>query len=136
MTPTKRLMRERSSPGIRKSINNENFNQQMKFDDIYKSVERLGGIGSSRSLFRERDLSQASNRGRNQSPASQIGEKGKVRAIIKLDEIVKKPFDPITFKNFNKSPLVHSKQKSVFERKIDRVRGKELDGLKPLKRKV
>lgn len=51
-------MRERSSPGLRKpdsirsgSEANQPNKKDEKFDDIYSSVERLGGIGSSRSLI-------------------------------------------------------------------------------------
>ena len=54
-------MRERSSPGIRaldslRSASEANFlqnhaykNKDPRFDDIYQSVEKIGGIGSSRS---------------------------------------------------------------------------------------
>ena len=59
-SPGKGLMRERSSPGIRQSspmgkkltIKMKNsFIQQNdeRFNDIYSSVERMGGIGSSHS---------------------------------------------------------------------------------------
>ena len=48
---------------------------------MYKSVERLGGIGSSKSVLNlDRDLSQASHRERNQSVISN----GKVKAIPEI----------------------------------------------------
>lgn len=54
-TPSKRLMRERSSPGIRRDLSTEAGKEEMNldpnFNDIYKSVERLGGIGSSKSAL-------------------------------------------------------------------------------------
>lgn len=66
-TPSKRLMRERSSPGIRGSISystdggrgndaegrfsnlKEYQDEQKQFDFIYKSVQNIGGIGSAKS---------------------------------------------------------------------------------------
>ena len=71
-SPGKGLMRERSSPGIRQSSPlGQNLNIKMKnsfierkderFNDIYSSVERLGGIGSSHSqvnLIRGRSKSE------------------------------------------------------------------------------
>ena len=76
-------MRERSSPGIRKSLV---FSKGPEFEAVYKSIERLGGIGSNRSNIDRRELSQASNRG--QSP-SIIGD-GKIKAIrsvVKEDKL-------------------------------------------------
>ena len=73
-TPSKRLMRERSSPGIRNSILNSCTSTGImcssssqaflsNFDEIYKSVEHFGGIGCSKSsvnLAKIRDISNTS----------------------------------------------------------------------------
>jgi hypothetical protein len=80
-------MRDRSSPGIRKLINmNPQTTKDSHFDDIYKSVERLGGIGAAKSMINlERvDLSQASTRGR-QSPSLGEGKIKAIRSVVKED---------------------------------------------------
>ena len=73
-------MRERSSPGIRKSIGQSTDRGQTNepygdFDNIYKSVERIGGIGSAKSVLnlqanRERTPSACSLGGRMDSQTS------------------------------------------------------------------
>lgn len=59
-------MRERSSPGTRRNsiVGNEedsqriNHHKNSEFQNVYKSVERLGGIGASKSVLNlDRDLS-------------------------------------------------------------------------------
>ncbi len=61
-TPSKRLMRERSSPGVRRHSmasafessrdgSKDTFQLRKEFDpefnEVYKSVEQIGGIGSA-----------------------------------------------------------------------------------------
>ena len=65
LTPSKRLMRERSSPGVRRHSIASAFESSRdgsvskdppvslrwefdpEFNEVYKSVERIGGIGSA-----------------------------------------------------------------------------------------
>lgn len=66
LTPSKRLMRERSSPGVRRHSFASAFESSgdgskepialrkefdPEFNEVYKSVERIGGIGSARSAL-------------------------------------------------------------------------------------
>lgn len=65
-TPSKKLMRERSSPGTRRNSHagndgeshRMNRHKDSEFQNVYKSVERLGGIGASKSVLNlDRDRS-------------------------------------------------------------------------------
>jgi hypothetical protein len=88
-TPSKKLMRERSSPGIRKNSVTINPKIKPEFDEVYKSVERLGGIGAAYSVvkFERVDLSQASNRGR-QSPSQGDGRIKAIRSVVREDQLI------------------------------------------------
>ena len=118
-TPSKKLMRERSSPGIRRNSNvgNEEESQRLnryknsEFQNVYKSVERLGGIGASKSVLNlDRDLSQVSQRDRNQSALSN----GRVKAIpdISMTSRPSTTMEPVKIEN----------QKKVIEAKLTRIK--------------
>lgn len=154
-TPSKKLMRERSSPGTRRNSHagndgeshRMNRHKDSEFQNVYKSVERLGGIGASKSVLNlDRDRSQASQRERNYSALSN----GRIKAIpeISMTSRPSTTMEPVKIKIENQRNIIeahltrikHNQSSNCFKGfNIDLVRNKNMKKLNaqlPIKRKA